>query len=134
MSLRDPLKWLKEQQPGVNYDTITLRIKHGVDGRKTHQVDGFGRHKIHSYNAVLDWLEKSPVYIWPYADTEHNTGDSRQVTVTLLIDSAATTSASSINGDVILYDLAANVSSTLTALSNHVYLNTRGTIFINVPK
>ncbi|QXO10165.1 hypothetical protein pEaSNUABM37_00204 [Erwinia phage pEa_SNUABM_37] len=134
MSLRDPMRWLREQQPGANYDTITLRIRHGVNGRKIHQVEGFGRHKVHSYNAVLDWLEKSPVYVWPYADAEHGTGDSRQITVTLRIDAAVMTAASSVDGETILYDLAESVSRTLTALSDHVYLNTRGTIFIDIPK
>lgn len=134
MSIRDPMAWLKEQQPGVNYDAITLRIKHGVVGRKVHQIDEFGRHKIHCYNAVVDWLEKSPVYVWPYASAEHNADNNRKITVTLLIDSAATTCASSVDGNTVFYDLAEAVAKTLNALSNHVYLNTRGTIFIDVPK
>lgn len=132
MSLRDPLNWLKSRHPGMDYETITLRIKDGGDDQKSYLVDAYGSRNVHSYNAVLDWLEKSPVYIWPYADAFPE-DDLRQITVTLQVDSAVTIALSSVDSNLVAYSLAETVSRTLAALSRHVDIETRNTVFINHP-
>lgn len=88
MSIRDPMKWLKEQQPGGAYDSITLRFKDVMRASHPYSIDAFTKRNIHSYNAVLDWLEKSGIYIWPYAEATQPTKDIKEVTITMKIDCA----------------------------------------------
>lgn len=134
MSIRNPLAWLKEQIPGDAYDTITLRVKDGVNGRKVHYIDSFGKHKRHSYETVIDWLERSQIYIWPYAEAEHVDDDVRKIAITLQVDCAAVSALFISGEDSMGYNLAGEVAKTLSALSDHVYLNTKGTIFLTIPK
>ena len=136
MSIRDPMKWFREKQLGTDFDTITLRVKdyqHQIGPAFT--VDTFTIGNNHSYNAVIDWLEKSPVYVWPYAKLDYRPDSLRDVIVTLIIDCAAV-GAISVNGNDTgtSYTLGEDVARVLSALSGHVYKQTRGTIFINVPK
>lgn len=136
MSIRDPMKWLREKQPGVDFDTIILRIKdYQHQAGKGFTADTFTVGNIHSYNAVIDWLEKSPVYVWPYAKLDYQPDSTRDVIVTLIIDCAVVGTINVDGTDTSTsYTLGEDVAKVLSALSAHVYKQTRGTIFINVPK
>lgn len=136
MSIRDPMAWLRDKRLGDDLDSITLRItdyEHRIT--PAHTVDVFSIGNLHSYNAVVDWLEKSPVYVWSYANLEYRPESTRDVTITLIIDCAAVGAINASGTDVgTSYTLGEDVAKALSALSAHVYKHTRGTIFINVPK
>jgi len=137
MSIRDPLAWLREHQPGDLYPEITLIITHGVhDHRMSRKrVNTFTKKMVHGYNAVIDWLEKSPVYVWPYAEITLPTADNPGVTLKVAIDCAAV-AALRVDGDdtSTYYHLAIKVAETLEALAAHVNAQTQTCIFINDAK
>ena len=121
MSLRDPLKWFKHHRPGESHDTIRLFIKHGVGGLIEHPAGVYTKERLQSYNTMVEWLEKSTIHIWPYAEASCEMGAQRDITIVLKIDAAEC------SDDVI----ARTVAKTLTALSDHVAHQTRFAISID---
>lgn len=137
MSIRDPLAWLREHQPGDLYPEITLILTHGVYDHRMNRkrVHTFTKQMVHGYNAVIDWLEKSPVYVWPYAEITHPTAENPGVTLKVAIDCAAVAALDVDGSDTSTrYYLAVTVAETLGALANHVNKHTQTRIFINDAK
>lgn len=121
MSVKDPIDYLRKLAfDNYRLRSITVVVCDGTDMLKGRSiVDTFNKESKAAMVAVADWLDKSGLSIWPYADIERDF-DKGDVELTIYMDGAMlTTLYVGGEADCSLH-IAKSVTKTLKALIHHV--------------
>lgn len=123
-TIKDPLSYLLAFDPsGEHTFTKSIRLVLRDMNNTADKVDTgivFTRDTQEAKEAVVSWLQQSPLYVWPYAEVEY-ASDFQHATLNVRID-ATVFKALNIKDDgmSVTFDLARQSATTLAHLFRHV--------------